>query len=386
MACNASGDLNPAATANFFFVDVDWSSGKADWAKEHPMQADVSLIRQALAVAAAVPGRRVFTYRNAIMALPWFSDARAKLTDPAYAAWFVPFGKPTVKNTTWHVPPCDVNYDPPLCSTLYHGQVQTPQYPGLCEAPACDCGLLPCGEYVFEFRSANISVHGQTFVEWFINDYFFSPTALGNPGIDGLYVDDFWGAAGPSEMDPAAVEDMGLSVADVADMAAAYRWVLKQAGAAVTAAGKWTWSEFLNNDPFQYINGGCPQPWVKKETCAADLRLLCNASAPAQTRTLLYGFAPGCPSLDPSHLTSPQEDIANFQLVRGPYAFLGSGWQGCSPTLRFEFPPELNSDFGEPAALCYESSLDSGIFIREFSHATIQMDCSTYTPNITWKN
>ena len=386
MACNYSGDLDPAATGNFSIVDVDWSSGKNEWAKERPMQADASLIRQALAVAAAVPGRRVFTYRNAIMALPWFADARAKLEDPAYAAWFVPFGPPTVNSSSWHVPPCDHNYAPPLCSHLYHGQVQTPSYPGVCAAPACDCGGVPCGEYVFDFRAANTSVRGRTFAEWYVEDYFFGPTALGHPNISGLYVDDLWSdVSGPSEMDPHAVRDMGLSPADVADMAAAYRWMLQRASAVVAARGKWTWSMFLNNDPFQKANGGCPQPWVKQATCAADLRALCNASAPPQSRTLLYGFAPGCPGIDPAHIPAPEHDIANFQLVRGPFAFLGTGWQGCSPQLTYEYPPELNSDFGEPAGLCAEAPSGSGTFVREFSRATVKMDCTTWTPTIGWK-
>jgi hypothetical protein len=385
MACNYTGDLDPSSTANYSVVDVDWSSGKAQWATGKPMQADESILRQALAVADAVPGRRVFTYRNAIAAIPWFTDVTKKLLDPDYAAWFVPFGPPTVNGTAWHVPECDDNYHPPLCSSLYHGRANTPSFPGLCAAPACDCGGVPCGPYIFDFRAANVSINNQTFTEWYINDYFFGATALGHPRVSGLYVDDYWSTAGPTEQDPHAVEDMGLSVSDVADMAAAYQWVLGQAGAAVAARGKWTWSEFLNNDPFQAINGGCPQPWVKKSTCAADLRQLCNASAPAQTRTLLYGYSPGCPSLDPAHLESPEQDLANFQLVRGPYAFLGSGWQQCSPTLIYEYPPQLDADFGTPSGICAESPAGSGVFVRDFSRATVQMDCATWTPNITWK-
>lgn len=31
---------------------------------------------------------------------------------------------PTVNGTKWHVPACDTNYDPPLCSDLYHDQEQ----------------------------------------------------------------------------------------------------------------------------------------------------------------------------------------------------------------------------------------------------------------------
>lgn len=385
MACNYSGDLDPLATGRFAIVDVDWSSGKAEWARGRPMRADTSLVRQALAVADAVPGRRVFTYRNAIAAIPWFNDVTVKLLDPAFRSWFVPFGPPTVNGTAWHVPQCDRNHDPPLCSTLYHGRVNTPTFPGLCAAPACDCGGVPCGPYMFDFRAANTSVRGQTFVNWYIEEYFFGATALGHPRISGLYVDDFWSDAGPTEQDTHAVEDMGLSAADVRAMAAAYKWVLAQAGAAVAARGKWTWSEFLNNDPFQAVNGGCPQPWVAEATCAADLRRLCSASAPAQTRTLLYGFAPGCPSLNPAHLASPEHDIANFQLIRGAHAFLGSGWQGCDPKLRYEYPPELDSDFGEPTGLCAETAAGSGVFVRDFSRASVQMDCTTWTPKVTWK-
>jgi len=39
---------------------------------------------------------------------------REKISDPAYAGWFLKF-KP---NGTVHVPKCDDNYSPPLCSDL----------------------------------------------------------------------------------------------------------------------------------------------------------------------------------------------------------------------------------------------------------------------------
>jgi hypothetical protein len=93
---------------------------------------------------------------------------REKITDPAYSAWFLPFGPPTVGNG-WHVPQCDSNYDPPLCTNLYHDQGQTPGYPhgdGDCAPPACDVGSVPVGEYLFNFASVNVSVNGQTFIDW----------------------------------------------------------------------------------------------------------------------------------------------------------------------------------------------------------------------------
>jgi hypothetical protein len=64
-------------------------------------------------------------YRNFVKALPWYTLVREKITDPEYKDWFLPFGPPTVGNG-WHVPQCDTNYNPPLCTQLYHDQGQTP--------------------------------------------------------------------------------------------------------------------------------------------------------------------------------------------------------------------------------------------------------------------
>jgi hypothetical protein len=77
------------------------------------------------------------------------------------------------------------------------------------------------------------------------------------------------------------------------------------------------------------------------------------------------------------------QDLANFLLVRGPYAYLGHGWLGCSQT--YEYPDALNADYGEPLGLCAETTAGSGIFLREWSKATVQMDCNTWTPSITMK-
>lgn len=99
------------------------------------------------------------------------------------------FGPPTVNNNSWHVPQCDTNYEPPLCTTLYHDQGQTPGYPhgdGDCTAPACDVGSVPVGEYLFNFSAVNVSVNGQTLSQWYLDEYMFGPTGLGNAGISGF--------------------------------------------------------------------------------------------------------------------------------------------------------------------------------------------------------
>ena len=74
---------------------------------------------------------------------------------------------------------------------------------------------------------------------------------------------------------------------------------------------------------------------------------------------------------------------ANFLLARGEHAWLGHGWRGCS--LEYVFPEALNRDYGEPTGICKETAEHSGVFTREWTKASIQMDCNTYTPEIKMK-
>ena len=94
-------------------------------------------------------------------------------------------------------------------------------------------------------------------------------------------------------------------------------------------------------------------------------------------------FFPGGCGGNPGNLTQFSQDLANFLLVRGPYAYLGHGWLGCS--LEYEYPAALNADYGEPTGLCAETAPASGVFVRTWTKATVQMDCNTWTPTIDMK-
>jgi hypothetical protein len=56
-----------------------------------------------------------------------YTSVRDKITDPNYSGWFLK-SKPggSLPNGSYHVSQCDDNYDPPLCSPLYHDKDQTP--------------------------------------------------------------------------------------------------------------------------------------------------------------------------------------------------------------------------------------------------------------------
>lgn len=49
----------------------------------------------------------------------------------------------------------------------------------------CDCGGVPCGEYLWDHRNASMR-------EWLINEHVMGATGLGNDNVTGFYFDDFW--------------------------------------------------------------------------------------------------------------------------------------------------------------------------------------------------
>lgn len=52
------------------------------------------------------------------------------------------------------------------------------------DVPYCDVGSgLPAGEYLFDFRAANVSINGETLAEWFVEEYFFNASDGANHDI-----------------------------------------------------------------------------------------------------------------------------------------------------------------------------------------------------------
>jgi hypothetical protein len=226
--CNESGLLDAALMGRFGVVSLDWSNAKAVWANQRPMASDKLMVTQAQLIQKVNPLTRVWVYRNLVKALPWLSAVREKLEDPAYAGWFLRFD-PSKDKEGYHSPPCDGDYEPPLCTALYHDQLETPQYssppppswpPASQCAAACDCGSVPCGEYLFDHRNASLR-------RWLVDVYIGGAEGIGNPAVSGIFLDDTWTPQGPTEEEEHAVADTGLSKADVAEMMVGYAGNLK---------------------------------------------------------------------------------------------------------------------------------------------------------------
>jgi hypothetical protein len=321
--------------------------------------------------------------------------------DPAYAGFFLRF-KPggAFPNGSYHVPNCDDLYDPPLCSAFYHDQEQTPEHPtpsdpnpdGDCDA-LCDCGAVPCGEYLFNHAN------GSQLAQWLVSEYVMGPTGLGNAAIDGLFIDDFWCSdilngtgscgdpvQGPTEVNPYSQADMGLSNNDILAQTQGWLANMRAVQAAILQGGGYTWSLI----PGQ-ANANAMPFLLDSTNCVAFLRTACSP-APWQSAPLLYGLAAGNSS---NPFPQLEADIAAFQLARGPHAWLGWGQWGMSwPVgvawdhnggMALPLPAQLYADYGVPQGLCNETVPGSSrIFTRRWSNATVTLNCDTLAADTAW--
>ena len=363
-------------------MDVDWSNAKALWVNP-PMLDEELLLEQCARLKALNPALRCFVYRNLVKALPWYSSVREKVTNPAYAGWFLkskvggPFG-----NGSFYVPQCDTAFDPPLCSPLYHDLEQTPGFPhgdGSCPGP-CDCGGVPCGEFLWDHRNASL----RSFI---VNEFIAGPNGLGNSNVSGFFLDDGWSnmtdaiapwmpktgfcdhspIGGPTEENWRCIDDMGLTQADTTAITDEWRITNDMVHQVLAGAGAFSWQQF----------SGWQAPSAAQ--CSSSLRSICAAgtSWPPFNAAVIQEWTMNGTT---SPLPQPALDLAAFLLVRGAHWFLGYGWVGCG--VKYDFPDALSLDYGMPSAMCSETAPGSGVFSRAWTKATARVDCNAMAGSI----
>ena len=308
-------------------------------------------------------------------AFSWFASVREKLEDPAYAGFFLKFNPNN--STPYHVPQCDTNYSPPKCSDLYHDPEQTLEYGREC-TEACDCGTVPCGKYMFDHRN------GSMLTKWLVEEYMGSDSrGLGNPNVDGFFIDDLWKEDGPSESGKNAVEDMGLSTNDMLAIQKAWGANMDAVQGTILNSSGFDWQMF---DVGHRTNAGPP---FQKENCTTYMReTACKPDSALQKQSMFYGFTDH--TVSKSKLPYFKQDLASFLLIRGPYAWLGYSWMGCNADpgtardpIGYQFPAELGQDYGVPVdATCSETEDGSEVFTRKWSKATVTLDCKAWTSTI----
>jgi hypothetical protein len=250
-----------------------------------------------------------------------------------------------------------------------------------------------------------------------------------NPAIHGLFMDNGWPADKPAEVQADAVTDMGLTPADVAAISRGWQKTQAACQAKIIASGGFNWQLFncqykpnathtcsgapqtapgrSQTDPWNGTNcAGNPRVCTGRSglNCTAWLRNACQLTRatgpngenelglPLQKIALFFGFSryEHGRNMDPTTHQLPyfMQDLCTFLLVRGPFAFLGYGWNGCQTVHpshvrpdswngTYARPHEMDEDFGEPLEpLCREVA--PGVFERKWSKANVQMNCNTF--------
>jgi hypothetical protein len=135
--------------------------------------------------------------------------------------------------------------------------------------------------------------------------------------------------------------------------------------------------------PFGCAPKGAQDWWIHRAEPCADPATSCCTAADYTQKDPPYA---GCDA-NGQPVESLSLDLANFLLIRGPYAWLGHGWGGCAqPTADegggYPFPKLLHGDFGVPVDTLCKETVTPGVFERKFTKATVQMDCNTGAPSI----
>jgi hypothetical protein len=184
---------------------------------------------------------------------------------------------------------------------------------------------------------------------------------------------------GATEEDLHCTADMGLTQADTTAITDGWRNMLQRAHTALVNAGGFSWDQFSS---FTAPNATQCTAWFRN-TCGSNNPYYSVAAQQSYTHNADGSFCP---------LPQFTNDFATFLLVRGPYAWIGYGWVGCSSGSEppggggqcYQFPAELNADYGQPVdQYCAETAPGSAVFVRHWSKATVQMDCNSYTATIT---
>ena len=200
-----------------------------------------------------------------------------------------------------------------------------------------------------------------------------------NPAIDGFYIDDGWqnhssGGGGQcnsyntfggvTEEDKYCAIDMGLTAGDVNNIYQGWQQSMALAHSTIVENNGFDWQLFHRTSA------------PSKSSCAGWFRGTGKSFNNNET-ALMFQYI----NLNDTQ-TEFEIDLASFLLVRGPYAWLGYGWNGCHSIWEYGWNDMLDKDFGEPKGAMTEVS--TGVFQREWSKVTVSMDCNAYQPSFKW--
>jgi hypothetical protein len=416
---NASG-LEPAEFYDGYgLVMFDWAHAAQYWINNFsPMDNAAGLSAQCSLIKARNNGTRCVVYRNTAIALNQHRHISSVLDDDAFAGFFLRFKPgatqtgacwgeedPRQKGSPWdpiwptpavcatplpsdvHVPMCD-KAAPGKCNRVhYFDQNQCPQVPGdnwsndtmdvyqglVCNGATCDCGLSPCGEFLFNFTNSSM-------VDWWLLEHMGGGMGLDHPAVDGVLLDDYWDAsAGPSEIDSNMLADMGMSAADTAAMTASWQAAMGRLYDLAATRSKFVSNMGYSGDSLSYSSAA---------QCTARLTSMCSATDPTFGHWYVVNYEYVQPPVFGITPVNTLLDVAYFLLTRGPWAWIAGGpmlgwhmshWWTAGQDRRINFrsdlrPAEFDADYGEPLCSCTQT--EPGVFVRQWSKAVVTINCT----------
>ena len=174
---------------------------------------------------------------------------------------------------------------------------------------------------------------------------------------------------------------MNLTQQDTDDLTAGWIETITSVNEKVNAAGGMTMPQFTT----------VTTPSNDTAQCLAFFKSACGTQGLYQSIPILQSYSEA-----PGRVFSPipyfTQDLSTFLLIRGPFAWLGFNWNGCSygpnpPGGRYNqswtFPDALNLDYGIPESTCLENSQNSNLFERNYTRAFVSFDCLTWIGSIS---
>ncbi len=173
---------------------------------------------------------------------------------------------------------------------------------------------------------------------------------------------------------------MGLTTTDVNDITRGWNETITLMLRQVVKHKGFAWNLF------DEINNFGRDELDPRSNCAEWLRNYCVIDNPFLKSPIFFPFT-RIGHKEPFPLPAFYQDLATFLLVRGPYAWIGYSWEplGCHPDIAWEYRNEMATDYGTPISTCEETSAGSGVFTREWTKATVTMDCPNWKGSIQLK-
>eukprot|EP01052_Picozoa_sp_SAG31_P009045 SAG31_NODE_467_length_15267_cov_13.792919_21_plen_264_part_00 len=194
---------------------------------------------------------------------------------------------------------------------------------------------------------------------------------------------------GAGDVHGSEILDCDLSFEDSTDIYTGWLASMQLLVKTIIERGGFLWQMFNGGqDTVWRAVSGCTncsrftQPKITRDSCAATLREACRPTSMQQLGALRYTVEMNktCSdnNLDGCVVIDLHQHLASFLLMRGPWAWLGYAWVGCSrPYAR---PKEFDADVGEPIGFCTETA--PGTFERNWTKAKVKLDCNRWIGNV----